>query len=452
MSKRSLTGLASLISSIATVALALTALPTPAAQEVAAARGRVIDAARAPVSGAAVTAFADDGTVVGDATTSSDGSFEIRAPKGSYRLRVSVDRAPAADARVPVPSNDLVTIAIDEFTADPIPPPAETRGSDTGEPAAQEIRVFYATDRERSPVRSSLGYAYLPVRSSSGDLSFGSCLVSVARDKRVGQLEAASLWRLDFRNTGGATLSRVTLQDETSFFHDVSARAAAGNRKVLVFVHGFNTSFRDACLRVGQLTYDLGFSGAPVVYTWPSREAVGQYASDEETIQWTMPHLRAFLEKLASQTATPLFIIAHSMGSRALIQALSQPLPRQTTIRDIVFAAPDVDSGVFSQFAAGSRPRGQRVTLYASSRDRALEASRTFHDFARAGESGDRLLDLPGVDTIDASTVQTDFLGHSYFGDSGTVLRDLFELVRFNAGPDDRFALTKIVDPKRRQP
>jgi len=418
--------------------------------------GVVTDVEQKPVTSAVVTLFSNDGATIADARTNGDGSFQLRVADGDYVARVSIDRIPVADARVQAPSASPIRITVGEFTAQPIPPPAETRAGNTGESQTQEVRVFYATDRERSPVPGTRGYSYTASRSAASDpLSFGSCLVSVPRDKRVGQLEAASLFRFDFRGSAdGVMISKVTLQDEATFLRDVSTRATVGGRKVLVFVHGYNTAFSDACRRSGQLAYDLGFSGAQVVYSWPSRGGKAEYLADEESIQWTVPHLKHFLEKLATETGASIQVLAHSMGSRAVVQALAQSVSMKAgSIRDVIFAAPDLDSDVFMQNLASMTSKAKRITLYASSGDKALAASRVIHgNTVRAGESGNRLLVAVGLDTVDASTVDTDFLGHSYFGDSSTVLRDLFELIRFNAAPDDRFALARIEEPKRPRP
>ena len=48
-----------------------------------------------------------------------------------------------------------------------------------------------------------------------------------------------------------------------------------------------------------------------------------------------------------------------------------------------------------------------RVTLYASSSDEALALSKQVHGYPRAGESGDQLVVVPGIDTIDVSAVNT---------------------------------------------
>ena len=96
----------------------------------------------------------------------------------------------------------------------------------------------------------------------------------------------------------------------------------------------------------------------------------------------------------------------------------------------VVLAAPDVDADHFQRDLA---PRllqtSRQVTLYASSDDRALIASKQVHGYPRAGESGAQIVVIPGVETIDVSGIDLSLLGHSYYGDNGAMLRDLFQLV-----------------------
>ena len=53
----------------------------------------------------------------------------------------------------------------------------------------------------------------------------------------------------------------------------------------------------------------------------------------------------------------------------------------------------------------------------------------------RRGDSGDELLVLPGIDTIDASNVHTDFLEHSFYGSSRSIVDDLSQLIRNGQAP-----------------
>ena len=46
-----------------------------------------------------------------------------------------------------------------------------------------------------------------------------------------------------------------------------------------------------------------------------------------------------------------------------------------------------------------------------------------------------------GIETIDATEVDTSFVGHSYFAEARSVLADLFYLVREGFRADRRFGL-----------
>jgi hypothetical protein len=43
-----------------------------------------------------------------------------------------------------------------------------------------------------------------------------------------------------------------------------------------------------------------------------------------------------------------------------------------------------------------------------------------------------------GVDTVDASAVDTSFIGRAYYGSNDLVISDLFVLLRHDAAPNDR--------------
>ena len=87
----------------------------------------------------------------------------------------------------------------------------------------------------------------------------------------------------------------------------------------------------------------------------------------------------------------------------------------------------------------GPTAPAKRVTLYASSDDKALRASKTVHTFRRIGEAGDGLLLLPGLETIDATGCDFSRFGlnHSYFG-GPRVVEDLGQLMRKGLTPLER--------------
>jgi esterase/lipase superfamily enzyme len=91
--------------------------------------------------------------------------------------------------------------------------------------------------------------------------------------------------------------------------------------------------------------------------------------------------------------------------------------------------------------AAALNQVSRRITLYESSKDKALAASKKLHGNPRAGEP---FLILPGIDAIDASAIDTNFLGHSYFSDTWPLLSDIHSILFNDEPPVARFGLSEM--------
>jgi esterase/lipase superfamily enzyme len=225
--------------------------------------------------------------------------------------------------------------------------------------------------------------------------------------------------------------------DKDAFYRSLSAQLDENDsRAALLFVHGYNVSFEDAIFRTAQLTVDLKFPGATMAFCWPSYADPVKYTFDEQNAEVSIPALREVLDDLATRSgAKRVHIIAHSMGNRVLAGALRSIEPslyerNKNVFKELVLAAPDIDSRVFqSQVLPHIVNNTQHCTLYASSRDRALLMSRVFHNYQRLGETEPELVLANGLDTIDASLVDTSLLGHSYIGDVQSIVSDLRDLV-----------------------
>jgi esterase/lipase superfamily enzyme len=102
-------------------------------------------------------------------------------------------------------------------------------------------------------------------------------------------------------------------------------------------------------------------------------------------------------------------------------------------------AAPDIDAETFRQLASALRKVSDHITLYASSKDKALAASAKLHKYPRAG--GIPILVLPDIESIDASAVASDFLAHSYFAGTYPLLSDIYALLSDDKPASKRFAL-----------
>lgn len=382
----------------------------------------------------------------------------LEAAPDTPELRLALSKA-VAKAKAP---DDMTVLFAAQALLEQLPRPEAAPAAASVEKSAlvsnhAVVKVGFATDRQRDlgkPAAQRFGNE----RSHNAGLSYGHCEISIPRDHRMGELESPSLWRLEFRLDPAkhVMLLDAEVEDQATFFAGIAAQVkASATGSAFIFIHGYNVSFEDAARRTGQMAYDLGFDGAPVFYSWPSQGDVARYTVDENNIEWSTPHLQAFLADFLQQTdAAKIYLIGHSMGNRGLARAVAGLIESQPDlakrIAEIILTAPDIDADVFQQEIAPRLTAAHHpVTLYASSEDLALAASRLVHGHRRAGDSGDGMLLLAGVETIDATGVDTGFLKHSYFAERRSALSDMFYLIHNNARADQRF-LDPVDTPKGR--
>ncbi|MCB9285139.1 MAG: alpha/beta hydrolase [Lewinellaceae bacterium] len=314
------------------------------------------------------------------------------------------------------------------------------KGFFTPEPTLDEtlfstVPVYYATDRQ--PTGKLDPYRFYSGKPDRAGLHFGKCMVTVPAIHELGELERPKWWTLEFSEDTRKhmVLKEVVIQSEADFFQELHlAGLAADKREALVFIHGFNVSFDEAALRAAQITYDVSFGGVTLLYSWPSKGSPLKYGKDGKQNEATEPNLEYFLETLAREGGfDKIHIVAHSMGNRALTASLidlAQKSPDRPLFGQIILAAPDVDSKTFVQdIAPLIHQTAQNVTLYASSKDKALLLSEKIHKSPRAGEAGKNLVVVDHIETIDASDIDTDFLGHSYFANTWLLINDLHYLI-----------------------
>jgi esterase/lipase superfamily enzyme len=314
------------------------------------------------------------------------------------------------------------------------------------------VNVFYATDRQ--PTGSTAPSKMFG--GERGDVQYGTAKVSIPRNHKMGELEAPSVWKLEFRADPEkhVVLLDVAALDAAAFFAGVSQRVQKSAKKsALVFVHGYNVSFEDAARRTAQMAYDLGFDGAPAFYSWPSQADVAKYTIDENNVAWSTPNLERFLADFAERSdAERVFLVGHSMGTRALTQAYAALLEAKPQLKrkfvEVILAAPDIDAAIFKRDIAPALLAGQApVTLYASSEDVPLRASKAVHGAPRAGDAGPDMVIVPGIECIDATGMGTDFLNHSYFAQNRSILSDIFYIVHNGLRAPMRAGLEPVTAP-----
>ena len=322
----------------------------------------------------------------------------------------------------------------------PIVLPTPTPGPETRDGVAV-IPVFYATDRART-VDATLDYGV--TRSPAGKLWLGRYDVSIPFSHELGKVERPTIWTFykEDPNKHFVIVSRKQ-QSYDEFYDDIRGVVNRSLLKdALVFIHGFNVAFEDAVFRTAQMAHDLDFKGAPILYSWPSNTGENPigYNRAQENNEWTAAHLDYFLRDVTAKTgATRIHVVAHSMGNRALVNALARwPASETKKFNQIVLTAPDMDADIFAQLAAAVTRAGERTTLYASASDKALLVSKQLNGYRRAGDVGPGIVVIPGIDTVDVTAIDSNFIGHYYYGDNRSVISDLYLLLTKGLPPPNR--------------
>jgi esterase/lipase superfamily enzyme len=254
-----------------------------------------------------------------------------------------------------------------------------------------------------------------------------------------------------------------------------NTRSSAGGdtaaSSALVFIHGYNTSFKDALFTAAQIASATDYPGRVYMYSWPSAASMFGYIGDMDKAEQAEPFLQSFMKLLMRDAdIDAVDILVHSMGSQSALRALSalrsvfeterQGAARQQAIRigQIMFAAPDVAMPVFDQKIRRIAPYADRVTVYASMTDAALLASKVLRSGAgRMGQLNDNkeplLVEVDNVHVIDATGKESWWrldrimsgYGHDYFLQSPGVLADIQKILK-SIGKEDK------TTPKQRSP
>ena len=350
------------------------------------------------------------------------------------------------------------------------PPDADRdpRGLEAAPPLVDKtlrfVRVFYGTNRERTPACVRLAatrwdapgaclpaayYGGLPADNpgdGSEGLEVGTLKVTFPPSHETGKIERPfQVFSISLRDEDP---DRDVVISELRSYADAAAWArdlkATGRDQAFIYVHGFQTSFDQAARRAAQLAYDLDFDleadfrGVPMLFSWPSRGALDAYGVDYDASFESIDAFNRFLDLVKKQAGIRrVHVIAHSMGNRVVTEALYArgELP-EPLVDQLILAAPDVWASRFRNRFLRTLPKlASRVTLYVSDRDRALVASsRIRKDEPRAGQVAGGLLEASrGVerfDAINASTLDSDFLGHGYYANHGSMLGDIYCLLK----------------------
>ncbi len=270
------------------------------------------------------------------------------------------------------------------------------------------------------------------------------------------------------------TKAKLQLQAE------IARRIAIARRKeVVLFVHGYNSSFEDAALTMGEVCHFLGRDFVCGIFTWPAgggRGTLFGYNFDRESADYAVEDLLKAIRIIARTPGVErIHLIAHSRGTDTLASAVAELSVEAHTLRssperefrigNVVLVAPDLDGDValtkiFKVFSDPDLPfggkadpggvippsPGLRVTLYVSPDDKALATARwLFGSIARLGGinatmfSADQIEAIASLYAVDIIEVRgtTDFFGHSYFVSNPKVSADIIAVLRYGLRPNE---------------
>ena len=241
-----------------------------------------------------------------------------------------------------------------------------------------------------------------------------------------------------------------------------SAISAHDDRRLIVFIHGYATSFEEAHKDAAEVRALAGEIPLVVLH-WPSRDKSQAYLLDRASIGWAQDNITRTLGSL-TQIADDITLVTHSLGAQAgtsaviALEAVGHARPE--AIKRIALASPDFDrdqalriGGVVDQLLA----RERQLLVYASKEDKALRASRTVNGYARLGttscrfdlvfdrralgDDGNCHLTAPrqGLAIVDTGpTMPGGYLRHNDFLESCHVRADLAAFLRDEPAPPYR--------------
>ena len=279
----------------------------------------------------------------------------------SFRTRTIVLCLPlllALEACAPRPSSEVLTPVLHAPSYTP------------------KVQLLVATTRAHGPEPE----AYTAQRSRT--VNHAALTISIPRRHKAGEIE----WPdqpLPDPALHFLTTKRENLED-ADFLARIQSRAMAGGQEadsVLVFIHGYNTTYEEAVFRFAQIVHDSGYTGSAVLFAWPSRGKTSLYLADRDASTYSRDYLeRTLLEIAALRGVREINILAHSMGNWLAVETLRQAKMKghgdfDGKLGDIILASPDIDATVFRTQLDVIAPMRRPITVMVSGDDQALAAS-----------------------------------------------------------------------------
>ncbi|GAW33918.1 hypothetical protein RA2_00963 [Roseovarius sp. A-2] len=330
---------------------------------------------------------------------------------------------------------------------------------------APQSPLFYVTDRATTATQAGV-ITYTPRRDAA--MGFGIAEVETAPPgpelRAVREVVRFPATPLLFTQEAGVIVPDAgamrRYEAAGARMSDTLGRAlrATPGRDILLYVHGFNSSFENTLETTARLWQAIDRQALPVAYSWPSgNPGPFGYFKDRESGEFSIFHLKETLRLLSGLPGLGrIHIVAHSRGSDVVTTALRELViearaagrdPRDSLrVETLILAAPDLDFSVVRQRLIAERfgPAFGRITVYMNPDDSALGFAQLLMAGMRFGRlSYDHLGEaereifrrIRNVHFINVSAV-TGQASHSYFSRNPEVLADMATVITTGADPD----------------
>ena len=274
------------------------------------------------------------------------------------------------------------------------------------------VDILFATLRKLDADEEEAAHGAAAFSGERSDtLNFGRARVRVPEGHKMGRVElpgGLSLfgWQLTQEETDPE--KHFVLRSVQSLTSDQwdSLIDSIGPHEALVFIHGFNNSFKDAVFRFAQIAFDTQFTGLPVLFSWASRGEVADYEYDRNSALVARTAFLQLLDNLQKKHGiSKVHVIAHSMGNFLVLDALANLGGARGAMGELIMAAPDIDRDEFKQDLPKLKGMFTGLALYASATDRALTLSmKVAGGIPRAGYvPPEGPIVLSGLETLDVT-------------------------------------------------
>ena len=286
------------------------------------------------------------------------------------------------------------------------------------------FRFFYATNRKPGDPQGGVKQRYRSQRESS--LKFGSFDTRIEPSLGLGIIIDPSKWFLNEE----IQLLRINNLQRQAFIEQLRKQVdASPERSLLLVVHGFREAYPSALRKTAFLAHVLDINTPVLLFDWPGDQgsSLRGYRRARSVASESGAELAETI-RLVLEEVQPdrLWLMANSMGGQVVVKAFSELYQdaeyadSQTEIENVILTAADVDHASFNEtFKQQIKALSENITVYVSSNDRALFASRLINRGRRLGES---TVDPANPDVLDQAVQFAGLLEHR---DESLVLVDV---------------------------